>query len=278
MFTIPYTVKATNTATRVNRPIPYTIIQTMKTNKVPRDMFVASQSWIKNNPEYDYEFFDDARCVRFIKNNYDNNILTKFMVINTGAGKADFFRWLYLYKKGGIYVDIDAVCKQSIEGYGVISNESFICQLGNEDEVLSRPRWLNHLFLCCSKKLPILKVAIDIALNRINTAYRLRKDVVLTPELVGPGVLGTALNICLNLPPRRPRKYHNYRHVINGKTHRLIAYSNLKLLYKAKYDNYKNDFEKMSLVNYRETNAFIFRKCQRYLNSQSIDINGNNLK
>ena len=67
----------------------------MKTNVVPETMYNASQSWITNNPEYDYEFFDDARCIKFIKEHYDNNILTKFMIINVGAAKADFFRWLY---------------------------------------------------------------------------------------------------------------------------------------------------------------------------------------
>lgn len=92
METIHYSVKAKDITKRRVRPIPYTIIQTMKTNQVPKDMFLASQSWIKHNPEYDYEFFDDDRCIQFIKDNYNNNILTKFMVINTGAGKADFFR------------------------------------------------------------------------------------------------------------------------------------------------------------------------------------------
>ena len=48
----------------MKRDIPYTIIQTiiqtMKTNKVPITMYNVSQRLGTNNPEYEYDFFDDT--------------------------------------------------------------------------------------------------------------------------------------------------------------------------------------------------------------------------
>ena len=115
LFNIHYTIHATQKTLRTSSSIPYTIIQTMNTNKLPEKMYLTAMSWSIKNPEYDYEFYDDNRIIEFIKNNYNKNILTKFMVINSGAAKADFFRWLYLNKYGGVYIDIDSECLKPIK-------------------------------------------------------------------------------------------------------------------------------------------------------------------
>jgi mannosyltransferase OCH1-like enzyme len=39
--------------------IPRVIVQTMKSPLVPTSMLRAVRSWIEQNPEYDYRFFDD---------------------------------------------------------------------------------------------------------------------------------------------------------------------------------------------------------------------------
>lgn len=60
------------------------------------------------NPDWEHRFYDDADIVDFIKNNYDSRILDYFNRINPkyGAAKADLFRYLLMYKCGGIYIDI----------------------------------------------------------------------------------------------------------------------------------------------------------------------------
>ena len=61
------------------------------------------------NPEYEYRFYDDADMVEFIKSNYDpDNPFDYFNRINPkyGAARADLFRYLLIYKCGGVYLDI----------------------------------------------------------------------------------------------------------------------------------------------------------------------------
>jgi mannosyltransferase OCH1-like enzyme len=62
------------------------------------------------NPEYDYYFYDEADCVRFIKENYPQYI-KHYNTLVPGAYKADLFRLLVLQKEGGVYIDDKTSCK-----------------------------------------------------------------------------------------------------------------------------------------------------------------------
>jgi mannosyltransferase OCH1-like enzyme len=97
-------------------------------------------SILEKNPEFEYIFFDDKRCRDFLIENYQVNILSNepdnnqdsdvvraFDYILPGAIKADFFRYCYLYIKGGIYIDSK-----------VISNVSFNELIKENDELISK--------------------------------------------------------------------------------------------------------------------------------------------
>lgn len=61
----------------------------------------------QNNPDWTFCFYDDDDQVAFIKN-YFPNLLSYYASIDAdyGAAKADFFRYLLVYKLGGVYLDI----------------------------------------------------------------------------------------------------------------------------------------------------------------------------
>ena len=65
------------------------------------------------NPEYIFNLATDIECEKFIKDNFDYNIYDAYMSINPkyGAAKADFWRYCIIYKKGGIYLDLDSYVK-----------------------------------------------------------------------------------------------------------------------------------------------------------------------
>lgn len=111
--------------------IPKVIYQTFKTNKLPL-INRLSVKWLKlRNKDYRYEFYDDERIIRFLKEEYEPKVLQAYNQLNIGAAKADFFRYAILYKKGGVYLDIDAyvlghldnIIKQ--DDVAVISKEKF---------------------------------------------------------------------------------------------------------------------------------------------------------
>jgi len=60
------------------------------------------------NPDYLYRLYDNADVERFIKSQYSTNVLRYFHQINPvyGPARADFFRYLLMYREGGIYLDV----------------------------------------------------------------------------------------------------------------------------------------------------------------------------
>jgi len=58
------------------------------------------------NSSYEYFILNDNDCITFLANNFPNFINTYF-TINKPQHKSDLIRYLWLYKHGGIYIDID---------------------------------------------------------------------------------------------------------------------------------------------------------------------------
>ena len=95
--------------------IPKKIHQTWYKKQIPYLVQRDINKMKKLNKEYEYHFYDD-------------DIYKAYSKLTVGASKADFFRYLVLYKEGGIYIDLDSAIHKNlddlIEGKsGVISRE-----------------------------------------------------------------------------------------------------------------------------------------------------------
>ena len=131
--TVEYTYPG-DSSKRKEQKIPFTIFQTFKTRNVPVAMYNAVCSWIEKNPEYTYHFYDDDRLFDYIKNDFPcedftfskETLLRALQTIRPGAGKADLFRYLIMYEKGGVYMDIDTVCLNALNSF-----------MQSDDEVLT---------------------------------------------------------------------------------------------------------------------------------------------
>jgi hypothetical protein len=63
---------------------------------------------VKNkNPDWEYYFYDDYQIKDFLLKEYGQAYVDKFDSFKSGAHKADLFRLCWLYKNGGVYIDID---------------------------------------------------------------------------------------------------------------------------------------------------------------------------
>lgn len=83
--------------------IPKVVISTYHDKKkIPKKVFDNIHKYASN---YKYIIFDDDDIIRFLINHYPRNVLDTFKQLK-GAHKADLFRYCYLYKYGGIYLDI----------------------------------------------------------------------------------------------------------------------------------------------------------------------------
>ena len=101
-----------------------------RTNKTPKTLYRtyydlnlvkkfknAHSLTLKKNKDLKEIIFDDQMVENYIKDNYSQRIYNAYNMINKdyGACKADFFRYLVIYKEGGIYLDIKSMLQQNID-------------------------------------------------------------------------------------------------------------------------------------------------------------------
>jgi len=179
----------------------------MKLTKIPRNIFQTwgskdfsdgfkflTQSWKEKNLNYAYFLFDDNDCENFIKKNFNENVYNAYCRIIPGAFKADLWRYCVLYVYGGVYVDIDTICLDSID--------TFL----NEDIEFMTPIDLNNcpyygtynLFNCFIASRPNHPILLN-CIERI--VYHVENNIVPFSNLdfSGPGLLGKSVNKFLNL-------------------------------------------------------------------------------
>jgi len=84
--------------------IPKIVVSTYNNkSKIPEKVYKNIKKYAGN---YTFIIFNDKEAIDFIKKNYSNKYVKIFKSFKCGAHKADFFRYCYLYKKGGVYIDI----------------------------------------------------------------------------------------------------------------------------------------------------------------------------
>ena len=79
----------------------------MQTGHMPTPASATSAEWRRQNPEFEYEYFNDKQCEEFLRTHFDDATVKAFQALQPGAFKADMFRYAYLYARGGVYVDLD---------------------------------------------------------------------------------------------------------------------------------------------------------------------------
>ena len=95
----------TNNVSEVSNDIPKNIY--MCNNNIGLNEKIMALKWKTLNPDYKIHLYSDYACAEFIKNNFNNHFLKCFLALKDGPIRADFWRLCILYKKGGIYSDID---------------------------------------------------------------------------------------------------------------------------------------------------------------------------
>ena len=127
--------------------IPKVIYQTYKNKDlIPQKVYDNIKKYA---PEYKHVIYDDNECLNFIKENFGDELVDLF---NKYAGyhKADIFRYLILYKNGGIYLDIKIELTKPLKDifndnnitYTILSMHSSSCMQG----VIATPK-NNPLFM-----------------------------------------------------------------------------------------------------------------------------------
>lgn len=88
--------------------IPPIIHQTYPTATLPGELQRNVDELKARNGGWEHRFYDDQAIERFIREHYGLAMLRLFQTIDPvyGAARADFFRYLLVYRLGGVYLDI----------------------------------------------------------------------------------------------------------------------------------------------------------------------------
>lgn len=118
--------------------IPKIIWQTYKDpySELPDYIKDTTKTWIDLNPEYEYRYMDDSQAAEFVLQEFGKEWHEIFITAPLGVMRGDIWRYMVVYKYGGIYADLDCVCLKPIDSwinndYSLIvcpENESDFCQ------------------------------------------------------------------------------------------------------------------------------------------------------
>jgi mannosyltransferase OCH1-like enzyme len=180
--------------------IPFTVYQTFRTADVPDAMFDAVSSWRALNPEYDHEFYDDARVADYILKEFPvagfsfdrQRLLAAFAKIRPGAGKADLFRYLIIYDRGGVYMDVDTTCLKPLSSF-IRPEDDVVTGLGRRGD-------FHQWGLIYSSRHPFMRAAVEIVVaNIVNETFV--GGFTTLEGIGGPPCLDHAIKTVLRLPP-----------------------------------------------------------------------------
>ena len=91
---------------------PNILIQTYyDKKKIPQKVYDNINKYASN---YKHIIFDDDDCIKFLSENYSPVVVKRFNSLKLGAFKADLFRYCWLYKNGGVYMDIKTILLKDI--------------------------------------------------------------------------------------------------------------------------------------------------------------------
>jgi mannosyltransferase OCH1-like enzyme len=164
------------------RHIPRRIFQTWNTKVLPSKIQSSVDEMLRLNPTYTYRLFDDDEMKHYIAQNFDQETNLAYSMLNVGAAKADFWRYLVLFKEGGIYLDIDSVIYNSLDLL-IANNDRAIISRENAPFVFLQ--WC----LMFEASHPILELTIRKSIH--NIINKTTNDLM---YLAGPKVFSHAIN------------------------------------------------------------------------------------
>lgn len=183
--------------------IPRIIMQTNEKDVVPEDMAKCSQTIIDKNPDYEYVYFDDERALAYISENFSEEIVNAYEKVKPGAYKADLFRYCFLYKNGGVYIDTGMKNIKSLSNL-IRPEDNFISPEDNNTG------GLYNAFICCSPSNPIIEAALEESVKNIE-----RENYGEQPlDVTGPTVFGRAFQRVTGIKVIPNTRYKNGVRVI----------------------------------------------------------------
>lgn len=163
------------------------VFQTWLSHDTDVEFLHRSSECIKRDyPGYSYRLFDDYDMKKFIRHFYPQAVVDRYDSILPSAFKSDFFRYLYLYRIGGMYFDITLISARPITDVVPIDDYDFSApiDLGSQDV-----NQLYQAFMYAKKGHPYMKECINTIMDY--DIEKLRKETINCLAYTGPRLIGS---------------------------------------------------------------------------------------
>ena len=165
--------------------IPRILHQTFRSRELNREVSANIEEMKARNPGWDYRFYDDADVRKYILDNYGPQFMAYFDALNPryGAARADLFRYLLMYKEGGVYLDLKSRASRPLDEVLQPTDRYLLSQWSTIAAHMHRDlrdipggeyqQW----FIAAAPGHPYLKTVIEAVLHNIATYTPLRHSV-----------------------------------------------------------------------------------------------------
>jgi len=180
------------------------------TKKTPKCIEEAIEKLKLQNQEFKFHIYNDEMCRKFIKTNFNEDVLYAYNMLKPEAYKADLWRYCIMYKLGGVYIDCKYVMNGNNKIINLLDKEYFVRDVnalprGNGEYIqnsllISKPK--NKLYLNCINKIVEKVKKRDVG----------RCDL----DVTGPRFLATQFNDNIEYMKTRNYNKKNLKHTGNG--------------------------------------------------------------
>ena len=233
--------------TNGSKYIPKTIHQIFIPDKTKmHSVFKNNVDRIKKlNPNWKHILYDNNDIDKYIKTNYGIQMLNIYNMINPeyAAARADFFRYLLMYKEGGVYLDIKSGMKYALD---VIINEddqyiiSHWAGKPNAHLLDNKNGEFQQWHIICRPNHPYLKAVINNVISNILN-YDVKKDGVSklgVLKVTGPIVYSKSIQPILSQYNHKLYKANEYFGLIyNNLQNNTYLFSHKMFFNKKHYSN-----------------------------------------
>ncbi|MEN0584421.1 MULTISPECIES: glycosyltransferase [unclassified Kosakonia] len=186
---------------------------------LPAEVHASIDSLRQLNPDWEYYFYDEKKMLAYLHEHYGQEILALYEKINPqyGAARADFFRYLLMYREGGVYLDIKSSCTVPFSEVIPPDCEILLCNWDNKpqgcDNNMGKHEELAFLKngeyqqwnIIVAPASPYIKAVIDEVVERLKRYKPWRYGVGMR------GVLNTTGPIPFTLGIEKVRKCERFR-------------------------------------------------------------------
>lgn len=152
---------------------------------LPEFFYQFGETWKVFNPSWEYIFWDKSKIDSFVQKNFPDYI-SILKGYKYDVQRWDVIRYLILYKFGGVYVDFDYECLESIDNLLLDKNCCFGLEPEEHATIFQKKIVISNAFIAIKPKHPFMKQILKTVKSSSSVS---EEKLIYVLETTGPHML-----------------------------------------------------------------------------------------